>query len=350
MALDSSYSWVLLSGDFPPTLNTRSPVTDLVFHESPNCYGVEADVTGKLTTGSCPSGTAAIVKTYTIGETSYEWHFNRLWRISDSQLIYGAPEYSTAYYAQNLSHLDFPEDGNSLLKMHPVGDSMIVFKSTGAYIIPSASNHNADYVHSDIIQDALISTATHAVSLGGLAYVSNANGLFAVAPSGEVVELTLPIRGSDLFKSMILTADYQKKYIIGTSDETAQCCYDVAAKKIFDYSTSGFIYTSRSLRMTGKELEGNPFTISRLAFEIEHTTEDTNGQIVFAIQMDARGWNDTQTIDALYDRGTTERVHADLDVQENCRAFSIKITSLSRLSIRRIYAYSSDFTHNSFSE
>jgi len=346
MSLDSSYSWVLLSGDLPPTLNTRSPATDLTPAETPSSYGIEPNRIGKLVNGTCPAGTAAVVKTYTIGGTDYEWHFNRVWRISGTQLIYGAPEYTTVYYPQGLGHLDFTEDGNSLLKMLPVGDSMIVFKTTGAYLIPNVSDHNATYTHGDIIQEASVATATHAVSIGGLAYASNAYGLFSVSPTGEVNEVTFPIRGSSTFKSVVLTADYNKKYLVGATDKS---CYDILTKKTFDYNTSGFLYTSRSLRMTGRELQGNPFTVSRVAFEIEHTAE-ADGEIVFATQMDSRGWNDEQTIDAIYERETTERAQMDLDVQENCRAFRIKITSLSGLSIRRIFVNSSDFTQNSFAE
>jgi hypothetical protein len=262
-------------------------------------------------------------------------------------LIYGAPEYSSAYYPQGLGHLTFPEDGNSLIKMLPVGDSMMVFKSTGAYVIPNATDHNAGFVHGDIIQEASVATATHAVSIGGLAFVSNANGLFAISPQGEVTEITMPVRGSTIFVSTPLTADYKKKYLVGNTDKY---CYDVQAKKIFDYSTSGFLYTSRSLRMTSRTLQGNPFTVSRLAFEIEHTTAETGGSLTFATQMDSRGWNDDQSIDAMYDRDTTERVHVDLDVQENCRSFRLKITAMTGLSIRRIYVNSSDFTQNSFAD
>ena len=346
MSLDSSYSWVLLSGDLPPTLNTRSPATDLTPAETPSSYGIEANRTGKLVGGSCPSGTTAIVKAYTISATSYEWHFNRVWRINSNRLIYGAPEYSTAYYPQGLGHLDFPEDGNALLKMLPVGNSMMVFKTTGAYIIPNVSDHNAGYVHSDIIQEASVAGATYAVSVGGMAYVSNASGMFSVAQNGEVTEITEPIRGSAIFKSVALTADYTKKYIVGSEDKY---CYDIVAKKLLDYSTTGLLYTSRSLRMTSREAQGNPFTISRVAFEIEYTTA-SDGQIVFSTQMDSRGWNDSQTVDAFYESESTERVQIDLDIQENCRAFRLKITSLSNLSIRRIFVNSSDFTQNSFAE
>lgn len=346
MSIDSDYTWVKLSDELPPTLNSRAPASDLTEGETPLAYGIDANRSGKLMEGSCPTGTAAIVKTYTVS-SAYEWHFNRLWRISSTQLIYGAPEYTTAYYPQGLGHLDFNEDSNSLIKMLPVGDSMMVFKSTGAYIIPNATDHDARFFHSDIIQDAYISTATHAVSLGGLAFVSNANGLFAISPSGEVTEITLPVRGGSVFVSTPLTADYSLKFIIGNA---SKYCYDMVAKKLFDYNTSGFLYTTKTLKMNRRESYGNPFTISRVAFEIEHTTADTDGQLTFQTQMDDRGWNAPQIIDCYYDRDGTERVQVDLDAQENCRAFRLKLTDLTGLAIRKIYANSSDFTQNSFAD
>jgi len=102
--------------------------------------------------------------------------------------------------------------------------------------------------------------------------------------------------------------------------------------------------------MRGRGDQGNPFTVSRVAFEIEHLAADTDGRIVFATQFDSRGWNDSQTLDVLYERGSTEREHIVLDVQENARAFRMRITTLTGLAIRRIYVNSADFTQNSFDE
>lgn len=347
MALGSDYEWVILGEQFPPTLNTRLPVTDLQPFETPDSYGIEPDRNGKLVSGSCPSDTAAVAKTYTIGENDYSWYLNRLWRISGTQLIYGAPDYISSYYPQGLGHLDFTEDTNAILKILPLRTSIVVFKTSGAYRIFNATDPNANFVHGDIIQEAHLSTATNAIVINNLVFVSNSDGLFSISDEGEVTEITVPVRGEEIFVDSALTADYENKYIIGDED---QFCYDINAGKIYDYRTEGFLYTTPSLRMRGRREQGNPFTVSRVAFEIEHLTEDTDGQIVFATQFDSRGWNDSQTLDVLYKRGSTEREHIVLDVQENARAFRMRITTLTDLVIRRIFVNSADFTQNSFDE
>jgi len=348
MAIGLDYTWRILGERFPPTINTRLPVTDLQPFETPDAYGIEPNRVGKLASGGCPVGTSAVAKTYTISGNVFSWYLNRLWRISSTQLIYGSPDYISSYYPQGLGHLDFTEDTNAILKILPLRNSMIVFKATGAYLIPNATDPNADFVHSNLIQEAHIAVADRALAINNLVYFSNADGLFSISDQGEIIEITIPTRGSGLFENKALTADYENKYLIGDDD---QYCLDLNANnKIFDYRTEGFLYTTPSLRMRGRGDQGNPFTVSRVAFEIEHLAADTDGRIVFATQFDSRGWNDSQTLDVLYERGSTEREHIVLDVQENARAFRMRITTLTGLAIRRIYVNSADFTQNSFDE
>jgi hypothetical protein len=310
---------------------------------TPSAYGLELDASNFLVGGSVPTGTTAVEKTYTISATDYVYHFNRLWRFTGTQLIYSAPEYTSVYYPSGIGHLDFNEDTNSITKIVPLQNSLVAFKTTGAFMVPNQPDQRGNFDHQDIIQEAALAAANQAVELDNVIYISNATGLTALLPSGETVEVTAPVRGGSVFVNVALTANYVKKWIIGGTSYV----YDVTNKKIFDYSTAGFLYQTPSLRVRGKGLAGAPFTISDMAFEVTHTGT-SDGTIAFQTQFDARGWNTEDTVQVYYDRGTTERVSQSLQVQENARAFAMQVTALSGVKLRRILVRSSDFTQDSF--
>lgn len=344
MAIGGSYTWQVLSDGLPPTLNTRAPTTSLRSNETPASYGVEANKDGFLTIGSCPSATAVVEKTYVVGADTYIWHFDRLWRASGTQIIYGAPQYSASYFPQGLGHVDIPEDSNSVLKLVPVGNAIIAFKTSGAFLLQNAADHGGNFEKWDIIQTCGITAASNAIQVDGTVYASTANGLYAIDSRGQTTELTGPVRGSNIFKNTALTLNYQNKYVIGATD---QYCYDINNKRLLDYSTAGFLYTAPSLRMTARGYAGSPFTISDVAFEIQFIAAG-DGQVKFQTQFDSRGWNEVQTFDIINERGATERVHVALDIQENARAFGFRLTDLNNVMIRRIYVKSADFTEESF--
>ena len=341
--------WVPLGNTFPPTLNKASAPELLKPGETPAAYGIATTRQGYLSTGACPGSDTGLAKTYSVGVNTYNWWYNRLWRISGNQIVYGAPNYHDSYFAQGLGVVNFLEDANDLLALVPVGSgSLAVFKSTCAFVLRNADDHAGNFQKSDAIEEAYIAAATRAVALDGVCYFSNADGLFALDEAGKVTEITLPVRGSlTPFSNSALAADYQTKRIIGATD---QWCYDAAYQKLFDYSTAGFLYTTPSLRMVARGYEGNPFNVDRIAFEV-FFADTSDGELTLQTKCGDRDWFDTVTVSLSHAADALARVEVPLDQQQNGRTFALRITALSdNVYIRSITASVSDFMMEGYAE
>jgi len=294
MPYPSGWNWIAIAEEFPPKLVTNLPASELAADMTPDATGIDVTAEGFLKTGSQPSGTTRVVKTYTIGANDYEWHYGRLWMLSGSDLIYGAPEYTAAYFKQGPGEINFKEDAEAFIKMLPIGGgAMVLFKSTGAYIIPNASSDAGSFEVSDFIQEAKISVVGDAVELDGLAYFINDDGMFSINPNGEVTEISLPIRG-DLSSPLALTADYKSKYIIlGTT-----YAYDVLNKRWFNYNGSTFLYTTPEIK--GNEEEA--MNVDRVSFGYELSSE-VDAEITISYQIENRGWSNNEIVVIPYTRG-----------------------------------------------
>lgn len=337
--------WSLLGDGFPPTLNTNSPAVTLKPNETPSCTGISVTDEGYIKAGTIPSGTTRIVKTYSIGSTTYTWYYNRLWLASSGNLVIGAPDYTGIYFKQRQGGIDFPDDTNNIIVLHPIGaTALIVFKSTGAYIVPEANDRTGAFMirgTTEFVQEAKITTSGHSVELDGVVYFCNTDGVFAIDASSQMKELSFPIRGT--ITPAAMTADYKNKLIIvGTTH-----CYDVNNKRWFKYSGSTFVYQSPSIRND----DGSPFTADRVAFEVlfaSGTTDDTLANIAFQYQVEDRPWSTEQTLEIPYTRGA--QVFADCDLQEAevGRDFKIRINSMSTcLSVKRILVRSDRYSTES---
>lgn len=328
--------WLLLGDIFPPTLNKVDDPSALKINETPDAYGL--DPNGLLKAGSCPVLSAArIDKTSVIGADTYHYWFDRLWRWTGTKLYYGAPDYLTVFYRQAIGEMDFLEDAQDIVTVIPfsgVTKAVAVFKSTGAYIVSGM-----DFQKSDLIQEARISTATHVTELGGIIYFSNTSGLFALTPDGVVVEISAKVRGLTPFLSSVLTCDYNQRYVIGT---TNQWCYDTLYKKLFDYSATGFRYTTPTLRMKARGYEGNPFVVDALAIEYKFlSTADTTFK--YQVNVGDRGWGDelSQPVANNENRNAEDlcRVLIQLDAPRNGRSFAVRLTALdAHIEVSRIWA------------
>lgn len=340
----SQWKWTTLAEGFPPTLVTNAPKTALKPNESPYFLGCSISAEGYLYAGTIPTATDRTVKTYTISTVSYEWHYNRLWRLhaSNPELIYGAPRYTATYYRQGSGEIAFNEDTSAFIKMLPIGETgLILFKTTGAVIIPNAADMNGRFVRSDFMQEAKISTATHAVELDGTVYFANTDGVYAVDIQGKLVELSFPIRTQ--ITPAAVTADYRNKYIIvGTTH-----AYDVNTKRWLAYSSSTFQYDSPQIRASDQT---TPLAVRDIGFDImwTSTVEDgTGATIEFKSQVDARGWSDTQTLNIVKERGEHAFVHQRIDPDAG-REFQMRVTSMpTTLYIKRIAVEQQGFTAES---
>jgi hypothetical protein len=338
------HEWAILVDALPPTLVTNAPATALKSNETPAATGLDMTAEGYLKTGSIPTGTTRVVKTYTSVSTpgatpaesaDYEWHYNRLWRISGASLIYGAPRYTAAYLRQGAGVMDFNEDANSILKIMPIGNGgLAVFKATGAYLIRNASDQGGNFERSDFLQEALISTATHAVELDGAVYFINTNGVFVMEPGGAVKELSYPLKGS-LPTAAAMTADYANRYVI----VGATHAYDVKAQRWFKYSGTTFSYQTRAFRQVDADgrATGWPVAVNRVDFEYDLASGASDEVIKFKTQCEDRDWSDEYEVQVVNERGDHKRVGLDIE-PDTCREFSLKLTELAaEIKIKRIH-------------
>ena len=322
--------WFPISSVFPAGLDTETDPVDLKDGMTPDAYGMDIDDPGFLKSGSIPSGTSLIKKQYTIGANTWDWYYKRAWRSSSANLLWNSPEYTAIILPQGLGKLSFDEDAQSIVTFLPfAGNDMFVGKSTGGYRVPNASSLRGDFQHTNIVPSMLVSTATHATELDGTIYVSNTNGLMAWG-GNAVTEVTENVRDSvSIFQSKALTLDQQKKRIIGA----ASFVYDIATKKLFNFLTSGFRFTSRTLRASKTAV---PFTVTAVGFQyVNSGTGD--GVIKYQIKRDKNEWEDVITVDVRYDSEERTLATSYPENEFEARSFRLRVTSISsNIKIRSI--------------
>lgn len=338
------WTWVTLAEGFPPSLVTNRPKTQLEPNQTPYAVGLSISDEGFIVGGTIPTATTRIVKSYTIGSDTYEWHYHRLWRLNASSSIvhYGAPVYTATYYRQGRGEIDFNEDTPVFLKMLPIGQTgMIFLKSTGAFIVPNAADEQANFIYSDLIQEAKISTATHAIELDGIVYVANTSGVYAIDINANVTEISEPIRGQ--ITPAAITADYRNKYVIvGTS-----YVYDVNYKRWLYYSGSTFQYDSPRLRASEQT---TPLAVRDIAFDFDWASgvdDETLVSLEFAYQTEDRGWSETQGLNVRKTREQHVHVHQRI-APDSGREWQMRVVTLpSQLKLKRIAAEVQGFTAES---
>jgi len=324
----SDQKWVTLASKFPAGLDTETDEIDLTDGFTPDSYGVDIDTPGRLRTGSVPTGTGDIADTSSVGGNTYTWHYRRLWRINGVDLEYLAPRYRDIALVHQIP-LSFEEDANALLTFFPfAGTSMFVAKSTGGYQIPGAASLAGNFQHDDIVESMQVSADGNAIAMDGIAYASNTHGLMAWG-GGAVTELTALQRAkaSD-WADTAVTKDEQKRRIIGAD----KFVYDSRTKLFFDYSTSGFRFTSRTMT----DNLSAPFTVVRVGFLLENSGKQ-DGMIKFQVKRDLEEWQPIEEVDVIWDDDTHGFVEAPLEDWVQAEKFTLRIESLSSwIYIRRI--------------
>ena len=334
----STRGWLQLANTFPPTLVTNAPATALKPSQTPATTGLDVTAEGYLSAGTIPSATTKVTKTYTVGGNVYTWYYDRLWRISTTQLIYGAPHYTATYYAQDQGVLEFNEDANSILSFLPIGtDGLVVFKKSGAYIISNASDLSGRFRVGDFMQEAKISTATHACEIDGTVYFCSGSNVYALKANGDMDEISFPVRGG--VTAAALTANYQAKYLIVGATHV----YDINTKRWFNYSGTTFSYTSPALNQPGRE----PFAVEKIGLSFD-TTATTPVEIKYQTRCESRDWTDEEIITLEHVRGEDEFIAVTGPI-ENTRSFQVRLTALaSTVKIKSIDVMVSKFEMNSW--
>ena len=331
-----------LATDFPPTLNKEDDPTKLKPNESPDCYGVDCSVSGKLKAGVIPTGTNRIATTKTFHGRTYQWYLNRMFRASSEVLEWGAPGYDDKFLLNDNSRYEF--DANIVSHMTALSDDVWVATAGDSYILSLSSAYGDRRSVSRLSQEMFVSSAANAVVLGSIPFASNAGGLFSY--DGKIVkEWTRKVRNNlGSFSNQAILADYQKGLIIGTS----KFVVDTTTEKLFDYGTTGFRFTTRTLV---SDDENRPFKVGKIAFLLEHSDTEA-GTMDWQTKSEDLDWNDETQIECKYQEGDYTRVEASVESDSlNVHKFAIRLTGLSsNLAIRGIHINVQGFAIGSATE
>jgi len=342
MPAPERFKWLNLATGLPG-LVTNAPSSSLGEEQTPDATGLDMDALGYIKKGTIPSGESRLVRQYTVSDV-YDWHYRRMWRAENNQLIYGAPEYNSIYFRQGAGRVDFNDVIDSgpveqpIITFMPIGTtSMIVFKANGAYIIKNADSLGGGFNPGSYIQEAGISTATHAIEVDGIVYFTNSSGFFSITENAEIVELSISIRGN--VTAAALTADMEEKHVmVGTA-----LGYDIGDGKFFKYDGSEFEFISRKL--TNKE--NTTISVSSVDFEFDKTST-AQGEIKFKIKTEERGWSD-RTYILPVQNVREQKEHAHLDIEPDTGlSWQLKITDIpSNMKIKNIWVRAKGYTQES---
>jgi len=335
--------WAELAGDFPPSVNTDSDSTQLKPHETPSCYGVDCKATGFLKTGSILTGTARHAPTKTISSTAYQWFYDRVWRASTTDLIYGAKYYDDVYAPQGKSKVT-AEDAIETF-MPALSNDVWVVTETGSQILSNATSGEGQFKLGQFFQEAYITTGqpTHATTVAGVPHFSNVDGVFSW--NGQTLkELTRPVRTSlGSFVGASLTADYSEQFLIGASAYVI----DLESGKLFDYGTSGFQFTTRTL--SAKDYA--PFQVDAISLDVEYASNG-NDLVRWESKVEDGNWYEEEPITMNGDAGTRSRIEVSVgNGIRRGRKFAVRLTALpSFLKVRDIKVMVREFAQETPSE
>lgn len=321
---------ITLGGDFPPTLNKDQDTTKLEVNESPAAYGIDWDVEGILKSGSVPTGTARTAPVGTGSYTAYNWYFNRLMKVNGStatQLDIGAPEYRAMFYDQDVGSRTAL--ANIVTFMPANQESLWVATATGSHMMRNMTDPRGFFYLGDFEQGMFVEAANRAITLRGVPFVCNATGIYSWE-GGAVKEWTRPVRNNvSPFSATAILADYDERLVIGTD----AFVLDTSNGRLFDYSSTGFLYTSRTLTQPVKNGQ-QPFNILGISFLLD-ITATAKQKIKWETKTDDGNWfaeNDMIIVDQ------PERFEPPINNRvTNCREFTMRINSVtSGIRIREI--------------
>ena len=319
--------WFPIATNFPAGLDTETAPTDLRDGFSPDAYGCDIDHPGRLAQASeIPTGETHVKTTYTVGDDTWTWYLNRLWRSVAANLSWGAPEYQDAIYSQTIP-CSFDEDTQPIVTFFPAGTAMFVAKSTGGYLLPGAGSPRGRFDHGDIVEAMQVSAAANAIEFDDTAYVSNQYGIMAWK-GGPVTEITALAKSRlSVFQNKALTYQRQQRRLVGTN----AFVYDPRLKRLYDFSTAGFRFTSRTLTAE----RDRPFQAYSVGFAFENTTQD-DGSLTFQVKRDT-DWSDDYELEIRYEEDVRVRAEQPLDDSIMARQFAVRLTALSpNIRIREI--------------
>jgi len=321
--------WVPIASKWPAGLDTETDTIDLKDGQSPDAFGQDLDANGVLAKNTTvPTGVATPTRQFTLDDSNtYDWFYGRCWRIDSANLVYAAPDYQATFFAQDTSKVSTDNDTNSIIKFFPfAGSAMFIGKASGGYALGRANSFAGDFRIGDIEQRMKVDNADHAIEMEGLAYTSNADGLYSW-DGQRVTEITENVRDkSASFASQDLTKGTKEGRLIGES-----FVYDSASGNVFLYSGSNFRFTSRTII----DKEFAPFMVQKLGFHVINPSEQ-RCIIKYQVKRD-KGWEAEQEVIVDYEENTHAFVEWALENNYAATQFAVRITDITGgLQIRRI--------------
>jgi len=339
--------WVPIAEQFPASLSKDSSPEILKDGATPDAYGCGTEYPGLLyaeqavSTGTVWNGiTTVTAPTNAPVTATWRYAHGRLWGFAatGTTLYYGAYGYDSTYVIQELGYVPVDSQESGVIKqVVPFGNNIAVFKTDCLYVIKnsdaSSGSFNSDYVK----QSSGLPVAGNVIALDGKLFWVNTYGVWQY-DGNNIVELTTPIRNNlGTFVSTAitsLTADFAKKEIIGLNGATTKFIIVPGENpELYDYSTSGFRFTSRTL--VGAEVE--PLLIDKIAIAYQYSAGE-QATMDFDVKINDSWKTENQLkIRPAVDNG---RIEVSLTNILACRKFALRITSMSpSLYISRILVH-----------
>ncbi len=330
-------------GRLPPGVDTASNAEDLRTDQTPDSYGHDLSLDGKVGKGTIPTGTTRITKTVTLNLSEYATaatavpcllEYGRLWNITgltnagtSTTLKIGAPniENDLLYQATDFA---FNEDAQPIVAIVPFGaGSMAVIKSTGSYIVENVYDPRGTefFRRSSLIQELAAGALAQVTEMDGVLYVSNANGLISYQ-GGKTTDLTAAVRDSKTnFGALTLKCDYIKKRVIASTSAYIGYVYDVPSEKLHRYtSQTAFRWTTPARRHPKWYMLAE----DGLRFVIEHG-DTADGILKYQTRIENEQWSDEEIVNFDYDNRMFTVVHSGLRESVAGYTFQVRITDLT---------------------
>ena len=339
-------SWVPIAAVFPASLSKDSAPEILKDGDTPDAYGLNSDKPGYLAAiSSAPVGTVwdgiATVSAPLNAPATATWRYahGRLWgwSASGATLYYGAYNYTDNYLIQDLGFLPVDsQDSEDIKQVVPFGSNIAIFKDSQLYVIRNADSPQGNFVADYVRQSLGLPVIGDVISVDNKIYWVNTAGVWQY-DGQQIVELTATIRNNlGTFVSTAITslkADFSKKEIIGVSGSTTKFVIVPGDNpELYDYSTSGFRFTTRTL----VGVEGEPMVIDRVAFIYQYTGD--LAAIDFQCKINDNFRDETQL--KVVPDSINGWCEACLENATSCRKFALRITSLSAdLNISKILVH-----------
>ena len=328
--------YILIASKWPATLNKDIAPEYVSDGQSPDSYGQGLDRLGYLyvepsvSSGTVGTQIATVTAPADPPASGLTWRFSqgRLWgwKTTSNTLYYGENNYDSDYLISGLGYVPCDFESGNITDVVPFGDGVAVFKESSLYIITNTDSPNARPVSHFVKQSAGLPTAGKWVVIDNLLIFANTHGIFQF-DGQQVTELTMPIRNNlGSFSSdgiTTLRADFEKRRVIGRGASDTKFIIEMGQEpKLYDYSTSGFRFTSRTL--VGETAE--PLLVDKIGLIYQYSTSNN-----FTVNLDVKINDDWKTENKFTIRPENGNGLAELNLTNvyACRKFALRITDMS---------------------